>query len=36
MDQKAAEQQREWVLAHRNIQANVKLWEQVFAGSRGH
>jgi len=29
---KAAEQQRDWVLANRNIQTNVKLWEQVFEG----
>jgi hypothetical protein len=29
---KACEQQRDWVLTHRNIQKNVKLWERVFAG----
>jgi glycosyltransferase involved in cell wall biosynthesis len=25
-------EQRDWVLTHRNIQKNVELWEQVFAG----
>jgi hypothetical protein len=29
---KAWREQREWVLANRNIQTNVKLWERVFAG----
>ncbi len=25
--------EREWVLAHRNIETNVELWERVFAGA---
>ena len=25
-------EQRDWVLEHRNIEKNVELWEQVFAG----
>jgi hypothetical protein len=25
--------QRDWVLAHRNMQKNVELWEQVLSGS---
>ena len=28
-------QQRDWVLAHRNIETNVELWEQAFAGKHG-
>jgi glycosyltransferase involved in cell wall biosynthesis len=27
-------EQRDWVMANRNIQKNVELWEQVFAGDR--
>jgi hypothetical protein len=25
-------EQREWVLEHRNMQRNVRLWEQAYAG----
>jgi len=25
-------QQRDWVLAHRNMERNVELWEQVYRG----
>ncbi len=28
-------EQREWVLAHRNIQANVTMWERAYAGETG-
>jgi len=27
-------EQRDWVLTHRNIEKNVELWEQVFAGDQ--
>lgn len=27
-------EQRDWVLTHRNIQKNVELWEQAFAGDQ--
>lgn len=26
-------EQRDWVLTHRNIESNVELWEQAFAGA---
>ena len=26
-------QQRDWVLAHRNIEITVELWEQVLSGA---
>ena len=29
---KLLREQRDWVLTHRNIEKNVELWEQVFAG----
>ena len=28
-------EQRSWVMTHRNIEKNVELWEQVFAGDQG-
>jgi hypothetical protein len=27
-------EQRDWVLANRNIEKNVELWERVFAGDQ--
>ena len=27
-------EERDWVLAHRNIETNVELWEKAFAGDR--
>jgi hypothetical protein len=29
-------EQRDWVLTHRNIEKNVELWEQVFAGDHSY
>ena len=26
------QQQRDWVLEHRNMERNVELWEQVYRG----
>ena len=31
---KLCQEQREWVLTHRNIEKNVELWEQAFAGDQ--
>jgi hypothetical protein len=31
---KLCQEQRDWVLTHRNIEHNVALWEQVFAGDQ--
>jgi hypothetical protein len=29
-------EQRDWVMTHRNIEKNVELWEQAFAGDSIH
>jgi hypothetical protein len=31
---KLCREQRDWVLTHRNIEKNVELWEQAFAGDQ--